>query len=44
MKVHDVVRMLDTSCQFGGHYLKESELAVAALASIVATVKLGAKG
>lgn len=39
-----VVRMLNTSCQSGGHYLADSELAVAALASIVATSKLGAKG
>lgn len=37
-------RMLNSSCQSGGHYLKGSELAVAALASIVATTKLGAKG
>lgn len=44
LKVYEVVRMLNTSCQSGGHYLKDSELAVAALASIVATVKLGAKG
>lgn len=39
-----VVRMLNSSCQSGGHYLNDSELAVAALASIVATSKLGAKG
>lgn len=39
-----VVRMLNSSCQSGGHYLDDSELAVAALASIVATSKLGAKG
>lgn len=39
-----VVRMLNTSCQSGGHYLEDSELAVAALASIVANNKLGSKG
>lgn len=44
LKVSEVVRMLNTSCQSGGHYLRDSELAVAALASIVATAKLGAKG
>lgn len=44
LKVSEVVRMLNSSCQSGGHYLKDSELAVAALASIVATSKLAAKG
>lgn len=44
MSTKDVVRMLNTSCQSGGHYLHESQLSVAALASIVATAKLGAKG
>lgn len=44
LKVSEVVRMLNSSCQSGGHCLKDSELAVAALASIVATAKLGAKG
>lgn len=44
MEAKDVVRMLNTSCQSGGHYLRESQLSVAALASIVATTKLGAKG
>lgn len=44
LSVSTVVRMLNTSCQSGGHYLEDSELAVAALASIVATNKLGAKG
>lgn len=44
MDAKDVVRMLNTSCQSGGHYLRESQLSVAALASIVATAKLVAKG
>lgn len=44
LNVSEVVRMLNSSCQSGGHYLKDSELAVAALASIVATSKLAAKG
>lgn len=44
LSVSEVVRMLNSSCQSGGHYLKDSELAVAALASIVATSKLAAKG
>lgn len=44
ISVSEVVRMLNSSCQSGGHYLRDSELAVAALASIVATSKLAAKG
>lgn len=41
LSVSEVVRMLNSSCQSGG---QDSELAVAALASIVATAKLGVNG
>lgn len=40
----DLIKILNSSCQSGGQYLEQSTLTVAALASIVATQKLGAKG
>lgn len=43
MKISDLVKILNTSCQSGGHYLAESDLSVAASASIVATKNLAIK-
>lgn len=44
MKISDLVKILNTSCQSGGHYLADSDLSVAAVASIVATNNLAIKG
>lgn len=40
----DLIKMLNSSCQSGGHYLEYSELSIGAVASIVATKNLGIKG
>lgn len=40
----DLLKILNTSFQSGGHYLQESDLSVAAVASIVATKNIAIKG